>query len=65
MVVCCIVYLVPVDVMNPLVSRLPNDSADPQSQVSRHQVHETETGEQAKPEQIQSESGPSLNLLGM
>ena len=44
------VYLVPVNVMNPLVGRLPDDSADPQSQVSRHQVHETETGKQAKPE---------------
>lgn len=39
----------PVDVVDPLVSRLPYDGPDPQAQVGRHQVHEAEPGEEAEP----------------
>ena len=37
------VRLVPVDVMDPLVGRLPNDGANPQRQVGGHHVHEAES----------------------
>ena len=37
-----------VDVMDPLVGRLPDDDPDPESQVGGHQVNEPKSGEQSK-----------------
>ena len=37
-----------VDVMDPLVGRLPDDGPHPQRQVGRHQMDESKPSEQAK-----------------
>ena len=37
-----------VEVVDPLVGRLPDDGPDPQGQVGGHQVHEPEPGKEPK-----------------
>ena len=40
---------VSVNMMYPLIGRLPDDNSDPESKVGGHQVDETEPGKQPKP----------------